>query len=137
MLWLAVFGPEYGHLWGAEVGLPPWTAASALAGSFIFAQYCPRSAVHFGGLGESISLICSVSGAVSRIGSPNYFRATRSCPTWRAQRPDPEMVWKRRKICNDMTVEKALQKLSKLKASNADLKILLLEQDSVAGSVFS
>jgi len=36
-----------------------------------------------------------------------------------------------------MTVEKALQKLSKLKASNADLNILLLEQNSVAGSVFS
>jgi hypothetical protein len=38
---------------------------------------------------------------------------------------------------NDPTVEKAFQKLPKLNASNADLKILLLEQDSVAGSVFS
>lgn len=96
MLWLAVFGPEYGHLWGAEVGLPPWTAASALAGSFIFAQYLRDIAQS----------------------------ALRKGRYWPGK-------------SNDMTVEKALQKLSKLKASNADLKILLLEQNSVAGSVFS
>jgi len=122
MLWLAVFGPEYGHLWGAEVGLPPWTAASALAGSFIFAQYLrdiAQSALRKGRYVFQSSLNKQTVGRGR--GQPGSFLIWRHWPG----------------KSNDMTVEKALQKFSKLKASNADLNILLLEQNSVAGSVFS